>query len=56
MVRVTEYGYFGRSQNVKDAPLGGGEVAAFAAAIAALPQRARPSADVIALPVRERGK
>lgn len=55
-MKFTEYGYFGRSQNVKDAPIGAVGVDAFAAAIAALPQRARPSADVIAFPILERGK
>lgn len=55
MTRVTYYGYFGPSQNVKDAPIDAAGVDAFAASIAALPRR-KPGADVVAMPVRERGR
>jgi hypothetical protein len=52
-MKITEIGYFGRTTNVKDAPAV--PVDAFAAAIASLPRRARPSADIIPLR-RERSK
>ena len=54
-MKFTEYGYFGRTQNVKDAPIEAAGVDAFAAAIAALPRR-RPSAEIVPFPARGAGK
>lgn len=50
MSRITFYGYFGPSSNVRDAGAGAPDIDSFAAAIAALPRR-RASADVVALPI-----
>lgn len=50
MKKVTYYGYFGPTTNVKDAPISAEGVNAFAAAIGALPAREKRPSNVVALP------
>lgn len=50
MKKVTFYGYFGPTTNVKDAPISAEGVNAFAAAIAALPPREKPPTNIVVMP------
>ncbi|PTS73825.1 hypothetical protein DBR17_17915 [Sphingomonas sp. HMWF008] len=49
MRKVTEYGYFGRTQNVRDTNI---DVGAFAALIVALPPRRKAMTDPEGRPLR----
>ncbi len=60
MKKITYYGYFGRTQNVRDAGPGAPGVAAMLASIESLPRRDAPkpapaSATVIDLEAHRRG-
>ncbi|CAN5453951.1 hypothetical protein BH09PSE4_BH09PSE4_13870 [soil metagenome] len=47
MTKVTYYGYFGRTANVKDAPIDGDTVSGMTNLFAALPSRHRSSATIL---------